>query len=299
MIIGICYLILIISTVSAKESLNFALGNFQLLPNSSQVIEVGFENHAPGTKYNRASQTKDWDVIGSKESWMNKAVITERQAHSGKKSLRITYLPDIRSGGSAVWNLPREKEYYLSYWVKFSDDFDFNGSKKSGGKLPGLGARDEKHDLCSGGQICTGDNGFSSRYMWRDNGRAELYLYHMDKPDKWGEDFYFEGRDGSEKYFQQGKWHNLIQRVKINDGNQSNGEIDVWMDQERVLSIDQLKFVTNDQGIDSLYFSTFHGGSSRNWLPEREVYSYWDDFVISTDPADVALASDLTPVPKN
>ncbi len=263
--------------------------NSQSLSNSSQIIEIGFENHVAGTKYNKSAQSQDWEVIGSKESWMNQALITDSEAHSGNQSLRITYQPDEISGGSAVWNLPSENEYYLSYWVKFEDDFDFDGPKKSGGKLPGLGARDEAGDLCSGGQTCTGDNGFSSRYMWNKNGKAILYLYHMDKPGKYGEGFSFEGSDGSEKYFQRGKWHNLIQRVKINDGNQSNGEIDVWMDREPVLSIDKLKFVTNNQGIDSLYFSTFHGGNNSDWLPEREVYSYWDNFLVSTNAADVGL----------
>ena len=220
---------------------------------------------------------------------MNRSVITDSESYSGDQSLRITHLPNETSGGSAVWDLPSENEYYLSYRVKFADNFDFDGSRKSGGKLPGLGGRDEGGDLCSGGKTCTGVNGFSSRYMWRKNGRAELYLYHMDKPDQWGERFYFEGSDGSEKYFQRGKWHNLIQRVKINDGNQSNGEVDVWLDGEQVLSIDDLRFVNNNQGIDSLYFSTFHGGSGSEWLPEREVYSYWDDFVVSTNAADVGL----------
>ena len=173
--------------------------------------------------------------------------------------------------------------------MKFADDFDFDGSGNSGGKLPGLGARDESGDLCSGGKTCTGNNGFSSRYMWRDKGKAVLYLYHMDKPGKWGEDFDLVGEDGRKKFFKPGKWHNLIQRVKINDGKQANGEIDIWMDGEKVLSINKLKFVTNNQGIDSLYFSTFHGGNTNKWLPARKVYSYWDDFVVSTNAADVNL----------
>lgn len=263
--------------------------NSQSLPISSQAITVGFETHVPGIKYNRAVQSQDWDAVSSNDNWMNRATITDSESHSGDQSLRITYLPNETSGGSAVWALPSENEYYLSYRVKFANDFDFDGPRKSGGKLPGLAGRNEAGNLCGGGQTCTGDNGFSSRYMWRNNGRAELYLYHMDKPDQWGERFDFEGSDGSEKYFQRGKWHNLIQRVKINDGNQLNGEVDVWLDGEQVLSIDELRFVTNNQGIDSLYFSTFHGGSGSDWLPEREVYSYWDDFIISTDPADVGL----------
>ena len=222
---------------------------------------------------------------------MNMAMITNSEARSGNNSLKITYLPDeyYASGGSAVWNLSSENEYYLSYWVKFSDNFDFDGPKKSGGKLPGLGARDKTNDLCSGGHKCNGDNGFSGRYMWRENGRAVLYLYHMDKPGKYGETIPFEGSNGNEKYFKRGKWHNLIQRVKINDGKRSNGEIDVWMDGEQVVSIDGIRFVTNNQKIDSLYFSTFHGGYNSDWLPAYKVYSYWDDFVISTNAKDVGL----------
>ncbi len=260
-------------------------------PKKSEVIEVGFENHLTGTKYVKTAQLRDWDVIGSKDSWMSKAVITRQEASLGNKSLRITYLPEVRTGGSAVWNLPSKKEYYLSYRVKFADDFDFDGSGSSGGKLPGLGARGEQGDLCSGGQICNGDNGFSSRYMWREDGRAVLYLYHMDKPGKWGEDFQFKDSDGRKKFFERGKWHNLVQRVKINDGDQANGEIEVWMDDERVLSLNKLRFVTNNQGIDTLYFSTFHGGNTDKWLPDRTVYSYWDDFVVSPNAADVGLVS--------
>ncbi|MDJ0634324.1 MAG: hypothetical protein QNJ34_14140 [Xenococcaceae cyanobacterium MO_188.B29] len=253
----------------------------------SIVVAVGFEQHKVGTVYNRSAQSKDWEVVWSKSNWMNNyATITDSQAHSQDKALRITYPPDATAGGSAAWKLPAEKEYYLSYWVKFSEDFDFDGSKKSGGKLPGLAGAG---GYCSGGQTCNGNNGFSARYMWGKNGRVKLYLYHMNKPTKWGENFWFKDSNGQDVYFQRGKWHNLVQRVKINDGKKSNGEIDVWMDGEQVISLKGLKFVTNNQGIDSLMFSTFHGGHSSDWWPDYEVYSYWDDFVVSTDASDVGL----------
>ena len=289
MTIVICCTVLFTSQVSGQENLDLERSSLRSIPKNSERIEVRFEKHPNGTKYNRFAQNKDWRVVGTNDSWMNKSEITQDEKDSNNRSLRITYLPEKKSGGSAVWGLPRKNEYYLSYRVKFAKDFDFDGSENSGGKLPGLGARDKQGNLCSGGQICNGNNGFSSRYMWRENGRAELYLYHMDKPGKWGEDFYFKGRDGSKKFFERGKWHSLVQRVKINDGKQANGEIDVWMDGEKVLSINKLKFVTNSQKIDSLYFSTFHGGNNRGWFPDRKVYSYWDDFVISTSAADVSL----------
>jgi hypothetical protein len=61
------------------------------------------------------------------------------------------------------------------------------------------------------------------------------------------------------------------------------------MDKEKVLSLDDLKFVTNNKGIDTVFFSTFHGGSGSNWWPEREVKANLDDFIVSTNAADVGL----------
>ena len=251
----------------------------------NSIISVGFEQHANNTIYSTDVQRRDWDVEWSID--MDKySMITDEEAHSGDKSLKIIYPSNAQSNVGASWRIPSQKEYYLSYWVKFAQDFDFDGPRYSGGKLPGLAGAG---GLCSGGDTCNGNNGFTSRYMWRENGKAVLYLYHMDKPGAYGEDVLLKGSDGNDKYFERGKWHNLIQRVKINDGNQSNGEIDVWMDKEQVLSMDNLKFVTNNQGIDIMYFSTFHGGAGSDWWPERDVNAYFDDFVVSTNAADVGL----------
>ncbi|MBE9167222.1 cellulose binding domain-containing protein [Pleurocapsales cyanobacterium LEGE 06147] len=253
---------------------------------SSNAISVGFEQHSPYTKYTRSAQSKDWKVLWSEDGKMNNySMITNEIALSGEKSLKMTYPSNTQGGGGAAWQVPAQKEYYLSYWLNFDKNFDFDGPKHSGGKMPGLGGAG---GLCSGGDTCNGNNGFTSRYMWRENGRAVLYLYHMGK-QKWGDDFRLQGSDGSDKYFERGKWHNLVQRVQINDGNQSNGEIDIWMDKEKVLSLDNLKFVTNNKGIDTVFFNTFHGGSSSDWWPEREVYAYFDDFVVSTNASDVGL----------
>lgn len=184
---------------------------------STQAITVGFENHNVGTEYDRSAQEKDWEV-----NWVDtkltddSAFISDQEAHSGNKSLEISYSPDERKGAGAAWAIPEQREYYLSYWVKFEDNFDFDGSKNSGGKLPGLAGAG---GYCSGGETCNGNNGFSSRYMWGEQGRAKLYLYHMDKPTQWGENFWFKDSNGRDIYFETGQWHNLIQRVKINDGD--------------------------------------------------------------------------------
>ncbi|MEM7591142.1 MAG: polysaccharide lyase [Cyanobacteria bacterium P01_A01_bin.83] len=251
---------------------------------SSSAISVGFESHSNGTKYDYSTQSKDWDVKWSYQ--VDKfGTISNEEARSGSNSLKMDYPANEQSNAGSQWQIPNQQEYYLSYWVKFDNDFDFDGPRFSGGKLPGLGAG----DLASGGNKPDGNNGFTSRYMWREDGKAVLYLYHMDQPSTYGEDMLLQGNDGSQKYFERGQWHNMVQRVKVNDGSQANGEIDVWMDNEQVLSVDNLRFMTNNQGIDTAFFSTFHGGYGGDWWPEKNDNAYFDDFVVSTNAADVGL----------
>ena len=251
---------------------------------SSNAISVGFENHSSGTSYTNSAQSKDWDVDWSYQ--MDKyGTISNSESRSGDNSLQMMYPANAQSNAGAKWVVPNQKEYYLSYWVKFDNDFDFDGDKYSGGKLPGLGSG----DLASGGNKPTGTNGFTSRYMWREGGQATLYLYHMDQPKTYGEDFLLKDSNGEQKYFERGQWHNMVQRVKVNDGSSSNGEVDVWMDGEQVLDLDNLRFMTNGGGIDTAYFSTFHGGNGSDWWPDNNDNAYFDDFVVSTEASDVGL----------
>ncbi|MEK8174656.1 polysaccharide lyase [Streptomyces sp. M19] len=58
---------------------------------------------------------------------------------------------------------------HLRYYLRFANDFDF----VKGGKLPGLyGGR-----VTGGRHIPNGENGLSTRYMWRSGGRGEVYAY--------------------------------------------------------------------------------------------------------------------------
>ena len=258
-----------------------ASGTSQL---SSEATSVGFEGHSHGTTYDYTAQAQDWDVAWSTQL-EERGSISNYESHSGNNSLEIAYPSDEQSNVGAKWQVPEQQEYYLSYWVKFEANFDFDGDKLSGGKLPGLGSG----DLASGGNKPDGNNGFTSRYMWREGGQAVLYLYHMDQEGIYGDDLLLQGSDGEEKFFQPGQWHNLVQRVKVNDGSEANGEIDVWMDNQQVLDVDNLRFVTNGQGVDTTYFSSFHGGYGSEWWPEQQSYAYFDDFVVSTNAADVGL----------
>jgi hypothetical protein len=247
---------------------------------SQEVFSTDFESQKSGSAY----CLSNWGKDGFKASWEDglytRSFIDSTQAVSGKKSLRITYPKDSvgPSGNGAQVNiiLPERDEYYLSYWLRFSDNFSF----QLGGKLPGLAAG----DLCSGGQVCDGTNGFTARFMWRRGGKIVLYLYHMDKQGKWGDDDPLVYPTGEDVTFEQGKWYQITERVKINSENTShNGEVEAWVNGIQVLLRKGIRFTSNGEGVDRFYFSTFHGGSTAEWAPTETCYINVDDIVISTD----------------
>jgi hypothetical protein len=247
---------------------------------AQNLLTNDFEKAIPGTHY----LLMNWEKDGFNASWEDgldtRSLIDPTYAVSGKNSLRITYPKDsvgpAGNGAQVCIVLPRQNEYYLSYWLRFSDNFSF----RLGGKLPGLAGG----DLCSGGQVCDGTNGFTARFMWRRNGKIVLYLYHMDKKGKWGDDIPLVYPTGEDVAFDRGKWYQITERVRINSTDTSHdGEVEAWVDGTRVLTVGGIRFVSNDEGVNRFYLSTFHGGNTPEWGPSETCFLNMDDIVISSD----------------
>lgn len=252
---------------------------------AAPVHAIDFEAFAPGP-FTRDS----WLAAGFVVPWVNgfnagRADVDTAHALSGSRALRILYPADgyasALSGAQAPLRLPPQAEYYSAYWLRFDETFSWGGSQH-GGKLPGLAGG----QLCSGCNTCTGSNGFSARLMWGNEGRALLYLYHMDRAGNCGDSVPLRV-DGALVRFQRGHWHHIAQRVRINTVGQHDGEVELWLDGKPAAYVDGLRFVTNGDQVDAFYFSTFHGGSHIGWSPGADVHAWFDDLVISTDPADI------------
>lgn len=176
-----------------------------------------------------------------------------------------------RKGGSQfLVNLPPKNSYTLDYSLKFTEGFDF----RLGGKLPGL---------TSGGSKWTGGNrplngeGFSARLMWRKDGAAELYLYYLDMQGKWGESIRFENLN-----FEYDKWYKIRQKIILNNPDKSNAELYIWINDELVLEKQNFRLRNDNKlQIDSLYFSTFHGGGSAKWGPHNDSTAYFGDLIVN------------------
>ena len=250
-----------------------------------KVFSTGFENNPGGTAYTLPVWVADGFLTDNWDNGMStRSMIDTTVAAVGRKSLRITYPAGFSgpkgNGAQVSLILPGKDQYYMSYWLRFDPNFCF----KLGGKLPGLAAG----KLCSGGQICDGTNGFTARFMWHADGKAILYLYHMDRKSQWGEDSPLVYPSGEQVAFERGKWYHMMERVKINSSaSRYDGEVEVWVNGKHVLLRKGLRFTSNGEKVDRFYFSTFHGGSGPDWAPTETCYIWFDDLAISTRRNDV------------
>jgi hypothetical protein len=176
----------------------------------------------------------------------------------------------------------KQNHAIISYNVKFEEGFDF----VKGGKLPGLigGHQHGKPgSTVTGCYKPDGSDGWSARMMWRRGGAAVQYLYHMHQKGKCGDDLAWM-IDGKPVTFTPGKWHRVKTEITLNDVGSQNGSIRSWFDGKLALDVNNVEFrSTEDIGIDTLYFSTFFGGSGKKWAPPKDEYISFDDFVLETD----------------
>ncbi|MBX2863107.1 MAG: hypothetical protein KTR27_06090 [Leptolyngbyaceae cyanobacterium MAG.088] len=164
--------------------------------------------------------------------------------------------------------LPSQTRLRLSYYVRFAEGFDF----VKGGKLPGVfggvGA--------SGGQVPNGEDGFSVRLMWRQNGQGEVYAY-LPTSEKFGTSI---ARGAWQ--FEPGIWYKLEQEIKLNTPDGVDGEIRLWVNDTLVIEQSDLIFRTVDSlQIDGIFFSTFFGGGDASWATPQDTYIDFADFSVT------------------
>ena len=169
-------------------------------------------------------------------------------------------------------------ELYMAYWVKFDNDFQF----VKGGKLPGLAGSTS---------FPYGDNGFTTRLMWREEGKLEFYLHGFEINNEAGAEPYrlFWDDFGQHAKVIPGQWHHIEIHQQLNTPGSRNGRLRGWLD--GVLMVDDSSNSgvraagQSNTKINHLYFSTFFGGSSSpeiQWQPIEDVYANFDEFTVST-----------------
>ena len=147
---------------------------------ASTKISIHFDDQPTG-RYRGDRLKKDWPGLQSASSDRSQ-VVSRTDALRGRdgKCLKVTYpagkFRSKASGARFKVRLEPREEYSLDYFVRFGHGNGDHWEFRRGGKLPGLAG-----GKCNtGGHRSTGD-GWSVRYMWRDEGRMVAYVYHLDQ----------------------------------------------------------------------------------------------------------------------
>ena len=237
------------------------------------VLAVDFKKWNPGP-YTVLMMGEDWMRPTWSEGLAKDPVGPGRGSILGEPDseqhfLRIRYPQGkVSTEGSVMWHapIPPREEYCLEYRVRFLSNFEWVKE----GKLPGLGGG----SLPSGGK--TDSNGTTARFLWKGGGALKIYLYRAGQSSKWGDE-----EDLKTKLVAD-QWIRLKERVRLNRPGEYDGQIEAWVNGERVYSRSDFIFRTNlaSWKLDTFLFETFYGGGSSEYAPSRDNFAEFADFKI-------------------
>jgi hypothetical protein len=122
--------------------------------------------------------------------------------------------------------------------------------------------------------------------MWRAGGKLVVYFYWADQSSKNNAAGLQYGQDiDCNTTFVPDTSYFLRQRIKLNTPGQSNGILQVWVNNMTtpVVTINNLRFRTDNTKtwqINKFWFSTFFGGNDSTWAPTTAQTALFDDFKI-------------------
>ncbi|OFY70536.1 MAG: hypothetical protein A2Y71_14535 [Bacteroidetes bacterium RBG_13_42_15] len=160
----------------------------------------------------------------------------------------------------------------LSYKVLFQAGFEF----VKGGKLPGLGGGAGN----SGGEVPTGYDGWSVRFMFKERGTICAYLYHARMKGQFGDKLFLR-YNGEHVLLNTGSWNTITMSLAMNDPEKDNGIVKVKVNGIEADELDPVCFrKTADLKIDQLFFSCFMGGDDDSYSPGQDQFIMFKDFEI-------------------
>jgi hypothetical protein len=249
-------------------------------PPANLLLHASIDNFASGPK-----NDAEWKALWPGTKWANgpdegRLAVTDEIAYGGSgKAIRVLYPQGgQQSGGSgAQWFVDLNGEYddlYMSYWVRFDEDFDF----VLGGKMPGLGGANSFIDRT---------HEWSGRLMWREGGKVEFYVHVPAENNFDPGDRFWWNTEGFQATLVPGRWHHIELHMKLNNPGQYDGLMEGWFDGVKAASYPGFYFrdaPTATAQIAWVFFSTFFGGSSSSiWQATKDEHATFDEIKVATD----------------
>ncbi|MHA7059639.1 polysaccharide lyase [Aquimarina sp. M1] len=306
-------------TIKTTSQRNIVLAPDPLLENDE--YHISFDHIRVGDTYTENELKKDFPtsngigfydgqtVNGQKDDTQDRASIDyENSIDPDGVSLKVKYPKGLLKTNSSgidtripLMNTFKDNYYessdlYLSYWIKFSDDFDFN---LCGGKLPSLGGSDPNTPDGERDR-----NRWKGRIMFRKGGAIQFYMELPgeqepadDAANQDENELRFWGNrvvDGSdicsfeyENYLRAQGWHNIeLHYVLEGSPSGSDGLFEGWVDGVNYdfVGSDYFNYYRNQSEnrenitINHILISTFLGGSDiDDYAPKDTDYYVWFD----------------------
>lgn len=236
-----------------------------------------FENKTPGP-YADADIRKDFSCTVL-YSHKRADIVPDIINNVPTKVFRVTHpANDLGDGFEMNVDLGHDyDELYLSYNIKFSNEFN----STAGGKLPGLGGLPDFSAICPSGGM-----GFRCHNMFKQAG--SIISYHYDRTTgkcPWALSAY----KYHPVYFNNGVWYNITQRVVMNTFTSgvanANGIKELWVDGLLVFQEANLKLMERESDtmkVDAFRLANFYGGQGEEYMSLRECYVFFDNFKVYT-----------------
>jgi len=257
--------------------------------NFNVIFSQNFNNNTPGS-YSKTEWKEDWNS----PSWANNSLGYGKIVQENSNKYLSETFPAGSFGatnGGYQWHGKFDagyKELYFSFRVKFSDGF---GSRTLHGKLPGLSGGSSN----GGGNIPTGKDGWSARYMFHGTD-INFYLYYPDVYKTYGDakpipgkKYYGKGPPLDPGYkLKTGVWYTVTQRIVLNTPGKADGLVEGFINGKLCAVQTGIRFRDIESlQIDRIYYANFFGGSGV--APSKTEAVSFDDFVVYTYKASVSV----------
>lgn len=252
------------------------------------VFSQDLNNDKSGS-YLESEWKGDWNAL-----WANHNLGYGSIATSGTNKYLTQSFPAGAFGVSKgyQWMIKFSKGYnelYFSYRIKFSSGFT---NTNLHGKLPGLSGGASN----SGGNLPTGTDGWSARYMFHGT-KINFYLYYPEVYKNFGDaspvagkTYYGAGPDLNPGFtLKTDTWYTVTQRIVMNTVGKSNGLVEGFINGKLCAVKTGIRFRdVSTLMIDRLFFANFFGGSGV--APSQSVSINFDDFFVYTYASSVSVA---------
>jgi len=201
---------------------------------------------------------------------------------AGSRSLKSSWQTGSNAAGHLMKNIGENpvgnelltgeklKEVYWRFYVKHQDGFQGIADRLSRGTVFGGSSWQQ----AAQGQLLQRPGGFGIDALRGVDDNSNLATTRWNDFDN----LRWIASDNAQHVFQEGEWHCVEMRMKLNDPGSSNGVLQYWLDERLQASVANLDWVGswNDYGVNSVVLSNYFTDGS----PVAQS-RYFDSFVIS------------------